>query len=193
MNMKILVVYAHPNPKSFNHAILEEFTRGLKDGGHTFEVVDLYGVDFDPRVKLEELAQFSGGQVAKDAVDQQQKVASADALAFIHPMWGWTFPAILKGWLDRVFSYGFAYTTSEKGMEGLLKHSKVVLFSTTAGPEEYYKSSGILDAHMKISNGYFNPAGILNVSYTCFYAVQTVDDKERKKYLQTAYMQGKDF
>ena len=69
--MKVLVVYAHPNPKSFNHAVLAEFTRGLKDGGHTYEVVDLYAVDFDPRVKLEELAQFSGGEVANDALNQQ--------------------------------------------------------------------------------------------------------------------------
>jgi len=191
--MNVLIVYAHPNPKSFNHAILEEFTRGLKDGGHTYEIVDLYDVDFDPCVKLEELAQFSGGQVAKDALDQQQKVASADALAFIHPMWGWSFPAILKGWLDRVFSYGFAYTTSEEGMKGLLKHSKVSLFSSTGGPEEYYKSAGYVDAHMKISNGYFNPAGILNVSYTYFYAVQTVSDEERRKYLNTAYRQGSSF
>ena len=191
--MKVLIVYAHPNPKSFNHAILEEFTRGLNDGGHTYEVADLYAVDFDPRVKLEELAQFSGGQVANDALNHQQKVASADALAFIHPMWGWSIPAILKGWLERVFSYGFAYTTSEKGMEGLLKHNKALVLSTTGGPEDYYKFSGYLDAHMKIANGFFNPSGINNVEYTCFYAVQSVADDERKKYLETAYHLGKEF
>jgi NAD(P)H dehydrogenase (quinone) len=81
-----MLVYANPNPKSFNHAILGELTRGLKDGGHTYEVVDLYAIDFDPRLKLEELAQFSGGKVSKDALVKQQKVSSADALAFIHPM-----------------------------------------------------------------------------------------------------------
>ena len=178
--MKVLVVYAHPNPKSFNHAILEELVAGLKDGGHTYEVVDLYAVDFDPRVKLEELAQFSGGQVAKDALEQQQKVASVDALAFIHPMWGWTIPAILKGWLERVFSYGFAYKTSEKGMEGLLKHRKALLLSTTAGPEEVYESAGYLNAHMRIVNGFFYPAGISHTEYTRFYAVQTVSDDVRK-------------
>ncbi|MCW4040334.1 MAG: NAD(P)H-dependent oxidoreductase, partial [Candidatus Bathyarchaeota archaeon] len=78
--MKVLVVYAHPNLKSFNHAVLEDFTRGLEVGGHTHEIVDLYAIDFDPRVKLEELAQFNGGHVAQDALDHQQKVASADAL-----------------------------------------------------------------------------------------------------------------
>jgi NAD(P)H dehydrogenase (quinone) len=47
-NIEVLIVYAHPNPKSFNCAILEEFTKGLKDGGHTFEVVDLYSINLDP-------------------------------------------------------------------------------------------------------------------------------------------------
>ena len=124
--MQVLVVYAHPNPESFNHAVLDAFTRGLKDGGHTFEVVDLYAIKFDPCTKLEDLAQFTGGQMPKDVLDQQQKVAAADALVFISPVQGWWIPAILKGWIDRVFSYGFAYTGSEKGMEGLLKHKKPI-------------------------------------------------------------------
>ena len=54
--MKVLVVYAHPNPQSFNHAVLEEFTKGLKDGGHSFEVVDLHAVRFDPRLKIQDFA-----------------------------------------------------------------------------------------------------------------------------------------
>jgi len=55
--MKVLVVYAHPNPQSFNHAVLEAFTRGLRDGGHTFEVDDLYAIKFDPCLKLGELVE----------------------------------------------------------------------------------------------------------------------------------------
>ena len=46
--MKVLTVYAHPNPKSFNHAVLERFTAGLRDAGHTSEVVDLYAIGFNP-------------------------------------------------------------------------------------------------------------------------------------------------
>lgn len=68
--MKVLVVYAHPNPQSFNHAVLESFTKGLKDGEHTFEVVDLHAIKFDPCTKLEDLAQFTGGQMPEDVLDQ---------------------------------------------------------------------------------------------------------------------------
>ena len=60
--MKVLVLYAHPNPKSFNHAILEEFTKGLKDGGHDTEIVDLNAEKFDPSIKAEDLVQLSGGK-----------------------------------------------------------------------------------------------------------------------------------
>jgi NAD(P)H dehydrogenase (quinone) len=81
--MKVLVVYAHPNPQSFNHAILEAFTKGLKDGGHTFEVVDLHAIKFDPCTKLEDLAQFTGGQMPRDVLEQQEKLAAADGLAAI--------------------------------------------------------------------------------------------------------------
>ena len=92
--MKVLVVYAHPNSQSFNHAILEWFTEGLKEGGHNYEIVDLYGIRFNPCLGLEELAQFSGCQMPKDVLRQQEKVAQADALAFIYPVWNWAYHAI---------------------------------------------------------------------------------------------------
>ena len=191
--MKVLVIITHPNPESFNHAILGEFTRGLKDGGHDYEVVDLYAANFDPRVNIADLAQFSGGQVSKEALDQQQKLASADAFAFIHPMWGWSFPAILKGWIDRVFSDGFAYKASEKGFEGLLKHNKVLVISTAGAMEEFYKSAGLDDAFRKTGNADLNLCGIQDVQYNCFYGIQAVGDEGRKKYLETAYRLGKEF
>lgn len=78
-------------------------------------------------------------------------------------------------------------------MEGLLKHSKALVLSTAGGPEAYYKSFGYFDAHKKIANGFFNPSGINNVEYTCFYTVSAVTDEERKKYLETAFRLGKEF
>src|SRR3990170_453478 len=107
--MKVLVVYAHPNSNSFNHAVLESFTKGLKDGGHIFEVTDLYAIKFNPSLALKDFAQFTGEQMPEDVLDQQSKVARADALAFVFPIWYIFYPAIVKGWIDRVLSHGFAY------------------------------------------------------------------------------------
>ncbi len=192
--MKVLVVYAHPNSKSFNHAVLEAFTKGLKGGGHAYEVVDLYSIDFNPCTKLEDLAQFSGGQMPKDVLDQQEKVSSADGLVFIFPRLDWTYPAILKGWIQRVFSYGFAYSFSEKGVRGLLHHKRALLISTTMAPEEFYEKSGLKDAYEKISNTTLRDySGIANVDHVTFYALTVVDDETRKKYLEKTYRLGKEF
>ena len=147
--MKVLTVYANPNPRSFCHAILEQFSLGLKDAGHTIEVVDLYAIKFDPVFKqrdltcwidettpvetLKSMIQSSSNRIEwffaerwlrnknisdivkltrrlrpKDVVEQQKKIAQAQALAIIAPIWFVGFPAILKGWIERVFTYGFA-------------------------------------------------------------------------------------
>ncbi|MDP3011815.1 MAG: NAD(P)H-dependent oxidoreductase [Candidatus Hydromicrobium sp.] len=192
--MKVLVVYAHPNPKSFGHAVLEKFTKGLKDGGHSCEIVDLYDIGFDPCFKSEDFAQFTGGEMPKDVLEQQEKAANAGALVFIYPVWWWGYPAILKGWIDRVFSDGFAYKSTETGgLEGLLKSKKVLLTSTTMGEEEHYKGSGIEDAMKGIDRAIFTDiCGIQNVEHVFLYAVH-LDDEVRKRYLESAYRLGKEF
>lgn len=192
--MKVLVVYAHPNPNSFNHAILDSFTKGLEEKGHKYEIVDLYKIDFDPRTKIEDLSQFSGGQLPKEIIDQQDKITTSDALVFIFPRFDWTYPSILKGWIQRVFSAGFAYKSSKDGPIGLLKLKKALLINTTAAPEEYYKMSGIQEAYEKISNTTLKDwSGIPDVEHVTFYSLPVVDEKTRKAYLEKAEQLGKDF
>ncbi|UCH31561.1 MAG: NAD(P)H-dependent oxidoreductase [Candidatus Bathyarchaeota archaeon] len=206
--MRVLVVYAHANPKSFNHAILEEFTRGLTGGGHTFEVLDLYAMKFDPCLRPHEFAIIRPKE-DQDVLDQQAKVAKADALAFIYPNIWMGFPAILKGWIERVFSYKFAYDLTEKGFAGrlegripLLKHKKALLINTTAWTEEDYKTSGMKDAMEKTMADYaLRFPGVQHVEHVFFYHVIAFDitknvdlsiDK-RKRYLELAYRLGKEF
>jgi len=191
--MKVLVVYSHPNPRSFCHAVLEAFTRGLEDGEHTFEVVDLYAIKFDPCIKLEDFVQFTGGQMPQDVLSQQEKLSQADALAFIYPAYGWSRPAILEGWLQRVFSYGFAYKWGEKGYEGLLRPKKALLINTTANSERDWKTSGVEDATKKVIDTSLKMCGIQRAEHVFLYAVSSVDDETRKEYLQTAYRLGKEF
>lgn len=192
--MKVLVIYAHFNPKSFNHAILEAFTEGLNDGGHTYDVVDLYATNFDPCTKPQDLAQFSGDQMPRDVLEQQEKVTNADGLVFIFPRYDWTYPAILKGWIQRVFSYGYAYRMSENGIEGLLHPNKALLISTTNAPQEFYEKSGLDDAYKKISNTSLRDySGIADVNHVTFYSLSLIDDEGRKKYLENTYQLGKAF
>jgi NAD(P)H dehydrogenase (quinone) len=199
--MKVLVVYAHPNPLSFNHAVLTAFLRGLNESGHETEVVDLYEIDFDPRFKKEDFAQFTGGAMPEDVREQQKKVAWADAMAFISPIWWMGFPAILKGWGERVFSSGFAYRLTNEGWQGntrgrvgLLSHRKVLIISTTFFSEEDYEASGLKDAIRKTMVEWaFQGSGVPEIQHVYFYGVYWVEDSTRRAYLQSAYELGKEF
>jgi NAD(P)H dehydrogenase (quinone) len=80
--MRVLTVYAHPNPKSFCHAVLEQFTAGLKDAGHTSEVVDLYALRFDPVFRLADFAGYVHENMPPEILAEMK----------LHPCSGCTFP-----------------------------------------------------------------------------------------------------
>ncbi|MHA2406566.1 MAG: NAD(P)H-dependent oxidoreductase, partial [Candidatus Hermodarchaeia archaeon] len=116
--MRVLVVFGHPNPKSFNNAVLESFTKGLKDGGHTYEISNLYSQNFNPSFQAADFLQFQGKPMPAEVLAEQEKLAKADAIVLIGPVLGWFVPAILEGWLQRVLSWEFAWTADKDGMHG---------------------------------------------------------------------------
>jgi NAD(P)H dehydrogenase (quinone) len=245
--MKVLTVYANPNPKSFCHAILEQFDRGLKDAGHEHEIVDLYAIKFNPvlgtkdgpcwvneglpmellegfnlkkqaelttnnplmrmiiRMVLrnkstKELLEMAKARRPKDVVEQQSKISRAQGLAIIAPSWFVGFPAILKGYIERVFTPGFAYGLSMDGWKGdlggripMLKHDKVLLITTTLFNEKAYKS-GLEQSIKRLYDDFaFSYPGIKNVEHKYYYGVNGTDDATRKGYLQNAYLLGKNY
>jgi NAD(P)H dehydrogenase (quinone) len=245
--MKILTVIANPNPKSFCHAILEQFTKGLKDAGHTSEVVDLYAIRFDPVFRTQDFASYvhesmpreildemnlkqrvldaAGGPIQrfvaslwlrdkdspavarfihahrpKDVIAQWEKVKNAQGLVFISPVFWCHFPAILKGWFERVFAYGDAYGLTLEGWRGemkgrvpLMQHEKALIINTTLFSEKDYKSS--LEAPMTqiIDNWGLRYPGVKKVEHVYFHQVPVTDDQTRHGFLERAYALGKDF
>jgi NAD(P)H dehydrogenase (quinone) len=246
--MKVLIVYAHPNPKSFCHAVLARFADGLVDAGHASEVIDLYAIRFNsvvsakdspcwitPETPLHILESMDLRQLVldscknpfqkfmakrwlrdkdlpaiaagirqampKDVVEQQEKVAAADALVFIAPVYFVGFPAILKGWVERVWTLGFAFELSSEGWSGdvqgripLLKHQKALIISTTLFDEKSYQETGIRDAMGRLMDDWcFRFPGINEVEHVYFYALQGTDEATRRGYLDRAYRLGRDF
>jgi NAD(P)H dehydrogenase (quinone) len=130
-------------------------------------------------------------------VEQQEKIARADGLAIIFPVWFVGFPAILKGWMERVFTYGFAYSLTPKGWTGdihgrvpLLHHEKALLISTTLFNAEAYQD-GLKDAMTKLIDDFgFRYPGIRQVEHVYFYSVSAVGPEVRRSYLQEAYRLG---
>jgi NAD(P)H dehydrogenase (quinone) len=182
--MKHLIVYSHPNPASFCHAILETTVSTLKAKGQDVKVRDLYAFGFDPVLKGGDLAGFKSGNISGDIRTEQDLITWADFIIMIYPVWWTGIPAMIKGYIDRVFSFGFAYSAGEWGPVGLLTDKKAIIFNTMGGTKEIYEEAGMFDAMIKTSDkGIFNFCGIEVIEHKFFAAVPSVDDATRKGYL----------
>ncbi len=135
-----------------------------------------------------------------DVAAEQAKVARAQALAFVAPVYFVGFPAMLKGWIERVFSLGFAFGLSAEGWRGdiggrvpLLRHEKALILQTTIFDEKAY-GAGLADAmRLLIDDFALRYPGIANVRHVFFHAVYGADDGTRRRYLDEAYRLGREF
>lgn len=137
--MKILVVLAHPNEGSFNHAIANQACESLKKNGHHIIFHDLYKEEFDPLLPGEEIPRDVS---LPETIELHcNEAATADGIVVIHPNWWGMPPAILTGWVDRIMRPGQAYEFIEgdsgEGVPvGLLKANKAIVFNTSNTFEE---------------------------------------------------------
>lgn len=182
--MKVLIVYAHPNPNSFNHAILETAVETLRVNKHAARVKDLYAENFNPLLDRDMLASINQGVIPADILREQQDLSWAEGLIFIYPLWWFDRPAILKGWFDRVFTNGFAFRYTSKGVEGLLHHSRALVIVTTGGTVEEYGSLGEQEALVRpTTDGTLAACGVKQIVDKVFYAVPMVSDESRQEML----------
>lgn len=161
---KVLIVFAHPEATSLTRQFADLAAQDLGEQGTEVMQSDLYGMgwkavfdeqDFPVRTDNERLSfiqesrhAYSTGQQAEDVRAEQQKLLAADAVIFIFPLWWFGMPAILKGWIDRVYAYGFAYGYQDEGNryrygEGILKGKRALLCVMVGGPERDYSPRGI--------------------------------------------------
>jgi NAD(P)H dehydrogenase (quinone) len=165
--MNILFVYAHPEPESLNGSLRHFSVKRLEAAGHIVQVSDLYAmkwkatldaddskdrqadVRFDPA--LDAKRAFENGRQSDDIAREQQKLLWADVLILQFPLWWFSMPAILKGWVERVYAYGFAYGVGEHSDthwgdrygEGTLAGKRAMLIVTAGGWESHYGPRGI--------------------------------------------------
>lgn len=246
--MNVLTIYAHHNPRSFCHALLERFDAGLHDAGHTNEVVDLYAIRFNPVFDDRDAPDWIDDSVPDDVLEhmelrrsllegasnplrrlmvkrwigdrddrelarrlhalgpppdvaeQQAKVARADALAFVAPVYFVGFPAILKGWIERVFSLGFAFGMTAQAWRGdvggrlpLLTHEKALVMQTTIWDEASYEAGLKAAMQVLIDDYALHYPGIKHIEHEYFHAVHGADDAMRQRYLDRAYQLGRGF
>ncbi len=183
--MNVLLVYAHPNPRSFNQAILDMVDATLRDRGHATRIHDLYRMQCRAVLDGEDLLRNWRGDLPADTRREQDAVLWARGLVFVYPIWWFGPPAILKGWIDRVFTRKFAFDFGPGGMKGLLTHEKALILNTLGGDEASYREHRWHELLVRpMAEGILGACGVKNVSHRAFYQVPTVGQTERQGMLE---------
>jgi putative NADPH-quinone reductase len=187
--MRILIILGHPDPNSFNHAIASGVYNALRHDGHHVTLHDLYAEAFDPLLPVQEIPERG----AIPAVIQKhcEDLRSADGIVIIHPNWWGQPPAILKGWIDRVFRPGVAYRFEEgDGGEGipigLLKAKAAVVLNTSNAPDEREQRAfgDPLDALWR--RCIFDLCGVRTFHRRMFNVIVTSTPQQRRTWLAEA-------
>jgi NAD(P)H dehydrogenase (quinone) len=186
--MQISVILAHPDPKSFNHAIAKTAVEAIKSNGHKVIFHDLYQEKFDPLLHTGEIANDAKlpAQIKKHCA----QIAAADGIVIVHPNWWGQPPAILKGWVDRVIrpdvAYEFLEGDSGFGIpRGLLKAKAALVFNTsnTQSRREKEVFGDPLETIWK--NCIFDLCGVTNFHRRMFNVIVTSTDKQRRNWLES--------
>ncbi len=181
--MNQLIIIAHPKKDSFSHKIKISLEKEFINQRYSFKIRDLYEIGFKPVLTEEELKLNKEGKNLPDIAVEQSYIEWADELTFIYPLWWNAFPAILKGYIDRVFTNGFAFKINGNGPEGLLKNKKVRLITTAGMKERTLTESGIFEG-LKITqeHGVFEFCGmdVLDHLYVTEVTSITKEQKENE-------------
>ncbi|WP_420461035.1 NAD(P)H-dependent oxidoreductase [Neolewinella sp.] len=184
----VLLVLAHPNPDSLNGATAKSIERALTEKGHEVRMKDLYRTDFNPILGFKDFGAWQEGRVPDDVAKEQKDIAWADALVFVYPIWWHERPAILKGWIDRTFTKGFAWDFDDNGRVGKLKDKKAFIAATYGSPEPIYNE---LDVDMEnlfssVEKGTLAFCGIKETKFVDEFGVLMQDREANEKYLKRA-------
>jgi NAD(P)H dehydrogenase (quinone) len=202
--MRVLIVYAHPEPTSFTAALKDTALRALSAAGHDVEVSDLYAEGFNPvagrhdfiaaadsarfHYQSEQLHASRTGGFAADLVREQERLMRADLFVLAFPLWWGGVPAIVKGWFDRVCAYGVAYADGKRFEEGYFVGRRALLAITTGGTPERFSEGGsygpIQDVLYPVRRCMLEYLGLDVMDPFVAYAAPRVDATTRAKYLR---------
>ncbi|MBU6296791.1 MAG: NAD(P)H-dependent oxidoreductase [Alphaproteobacteria bacterium] len=144
--MQHALIIAHPNPRSFVSSLALAYGEAAEGLGHKTIMRDLYGMAFDPCLKADEIPTSAGYAPRADVVGERVILRDVDVFALFYPFWLNAPPAMLKGYLDRVFGMGFAYGKGKAGNEPLLRGRKLISFTTSGAPTEWVMKTGAWEA-----------------------------------------------
>jgi NAD(P)H dehydrogenase (quinone) len=202
--MNILIVFAHPEPKSFNGALFDTAVDTLRGLGHEVATSDLYRMGFDPasdrhnftsvkdpeylKLQIEETHASDIHGFSPEIEAELRKVEACDLMILQFPLWWFGLPAILKGWVDRVMAMGRTYGYGHIYETGKFRGKRAMLSLTTGGPAEAYMKDGFNgDIHAiprPIQRGVPRFLGFDVLAPQIHYGPVRVDDDRRRNWLE---------
>lgn len=187
--MKFLIVFNHPYEGSYCNAIMNSVIVGIEKRGDTAEIINLDKDRFNPVVTKEFLNSYRNGIINDpDVLKYQEKIKTSDYLVFIYPIWWEAMPALMKGWIDKIITKGFAFDVDKSGsfpkFYPLLNHLKgVILITTMDSPGILYRLLFGNAVKKIFLNGTFRKIGVKNTKWISFDRINSVTDKKRKERL----------
>ncbi|KIO75018.1 NAD(P)H dehydrogenase [Pedobacter lusitanus] len=183
--MNNLIIYCHPNPESFNHAVKDSLQKQAIQSGHHTRIRDVYTLNFNPVLTREDVLAFKAGNTPADILQEQEHITWADIITLVHPIWWTGMPGILKGYFDRVLSYGFAYRYGQYGLEQMLAGKRMYIINSVGSEEQNYVDKGIFDAMRIVAQNTFGFTGLQIEEHRFFSSVITASEETRKAYLNS--------
>ncbi|XP_014029474.1 NAD(P)H dehydrogenase [quinone] 1 [Salmo salar] len=202
---KVLIVYAHQSTGSFNAAAKDMAETVLTTQGCKVEVSDLYAMKFKASATAEDITgevkdaehfqygeetmlAWKEGRLSADITEEHRKLSEAEVVIFQFPMYWFTVPAIMKGWMDRVLTLGFAYTSEKRYSQGIFKDKKAMLSFTTGSHESMFSANGI-NGDMNVTlwplqNGILHYCGFQVLAPQIFWAPPHITSEARESMLE---------
>jgi NAD(P)H dehydrogenase (quinone) len=201
--MNVFIVLAHPERRSFNGALFDTATETLRGAGHEVATSDLYRMGFDPvssrrnfttvhdpdylKLQAEEIHASEHAGFAPEVEAELAKMEAADLMIWQFPLWWFGLPAVLKGWVDRVFAMGRTYGGGHIYETGKFRGRRAMLSLTTGGPRPAYERGGFngdLDAILRpVHRGMLAFQGYSVLAPQVHFGAARVPDAEREAWL----------
>ena len=201
--MKVFVVYWHPEPQSFNAAMFRTACEMFAEAGHEVRTSDLHDMHFDPvssrnnftsikdpdylKLQLEEMHATGMNGFSAEIEAEMEKLEWCELMIWQFPLWWFGLPAVLKGWVDRVFAMGRIYGGDRIYETGVFRGKRALLSLTTGGPEEAYRKgafNGDIAAILRpIHRGMLQFVGFDILAPQIVYGPIRLTDEQRKQHL----------
>jgi NAD(P)H dehydrogenase (quinone) len=191
--MRIYIILAYPNKEGLCYAAFESVKKGLEAAGHEIKTTDLYAENFNPVLVFNEQKHRRNLQYDPEMQAYRDMIVWAEHLVFVFPIWWSGMPAILKGFIDRVFAKGFAYEYKGgiSNMNGLLKNKTAWLINTQDAPVIVrFVPFLVHDYGMVLKKQVLLACGFRQVRRFPIFSVRSSTQEQRRKWLQKLYDLG---